>query len=78
MELIEHDHGSWKKLMSGVYPQADIELVNTQQEGSKNRVDEAAACKIIEADSQELDEESAAVDRLSIDTVYYLNRKEYE
>jgi len=77
LELIEHDHGSWKKLMSDAYPKAGIKLVNTQQATSKRMVDEAEACKIIEADSQEFNKEPAAADRLTIDTVHYLNRGEY-
>jgi len=78
MELIEHDHGSWKKLITEVYPKAGIKLINTQQEGSKKRIDDATACQIIENESDDFEKKPAAIDALTINTVHYINREQFE
>lgn len=77
LELIQHDHNSWKKLINGDYPEAGIQLENTLFGSTKDMVDTAEACYIIESTSKEFVEQPAVIDRLLIDTVHYINREEF-
>lgn len=74
LEIINHDHDSWKKLLKGDYPEAGIQLENTMLDLSSTITNKEA--NIIVKRSEKFDKKPADIDTVSIDTVHYVERND--
>ena len=75
--VINHDHGSWKKLVNGDYPKAGIQLENTLFGSLSARVTPTEASKIMEDTAEEFNPEPASMDTMELDKTHYINRDNY-
>lgn len=77
LDIIKHDHDSWKKLIAGQYPKANIQLTCTLFGSEMDKVSAVEAEKIVRTISQEYDSNSEVLDDISVNGVSYINRDKY-
>jgi len=77
VEIINHDHRSWKKLIAGQYPNAKIQLANTIAGSTKHQVSPTEAEEIMRMSSQDYNAMAVSFDDMQVNGVSYINRDEY-
>jgi inorganic pyrophosphatase len=83
LKTIEHDHHSWKQLISGHYKSEPekmkgIALANTQlSEPFVPKLSNDEAARAIDEASQPFNAQPAELDLITIDTVHYIDRSKY-
>lgn len=77
LDIIKHDHGSWKKLIGGQYPKANIQLANAMFGSEQDKVSASQAEEIMRTSSQEYEAKPGALDEMNVNGVSYINRDKY-